>query len=74
MNLHSSEEATNFRARSIAIDSALKIELADDNRRELACCQKSAADASIQMLLRNRGSKTRIGVFWVIRGAPISRS
>jgi hypothetical protein len=34
MKLLSSEEATNFKARSIAFPSALKIELAADNRRE----------------------------------------
>ena len=47
MNLHSSEEATYFRARSIALASALQIELADVNRRELTCCQKSVADATL---------------------------
>jgi hypothetical protein len=31
VNLHS-EDAMNFKARSIALDSALKIELADSNR------------------------------------------
>jgi hypothetical protein len=34
MNLLLSEEATNFKARSIALASALKIELADGNRTE----------------------------------------
>jgi hypothetical protein len=34
MNLLSSEEATNFKARRIALASATKIELADGNRRE----------------------------------------
>jgi hypothetical protein len=34
MNLLSSEEATNFKARSNTLASALKIELADGNRRE----------------------------------------
>ena len=34
MNLLSSEEATNFKARRIALASAIKIELADGNRRE----------------------------------------
>jgi hypothetical protein len=34
MNLLSSEEATNFKERSIVLASAPKIELADDNRRE----------------------------------------
>jgi hypothetical protein len=29
-----SEEATNFKARSITLASAMKIELADGNRRE----------------------------------------
>jgi hypothetical protein len=33
MNLHS-EDAMNFKARSIALASAIKIELADSNRRE----------------------------------------
>jgi hypothetical protein len=32
MNLLFSEEATNFKIRSIALASALKIELADGNR------------------------------------------
>jgi hypothetical protein len=34
MNLLLSEEATNFKARSIALASALKIELADGSRLE----------------------------------------
>jgi hypothetical protein len=34
MNLLFSEEATNFKARSIVLASALKIELADGNRAE----------------------------------------
>jgi len=34
MNLLLSEEATNFKARSIALVSAPKIELADGNRAE----------------------------------------
>jgi hypothetical protein len=34
MNLLFSEEATNFKVRSIALASALKIELADGNRAE----------------------------------------
>ena len=34
MNLLSSEEATNFKARRIALASAIKIELEDGNRRE----------------------------------------
>jgi hypothetical protein len=34
MKLLLSEDATNFKAGSIALASALKIELADDNRRE----------------------------------------
>jgi hypothetical protein len=34
MNLFFSEEATNFKARSIALASALKIELADGIRAE----------------------------------------
>ena len=34
MNLLSSEDASNFKARSIALASALKIELADRNQRE----------------------------------------
>ena len=33
MNLLSSEEATKVKARTIALTSALKIELADGNRR-----------------------------------------
>jgi hypothetical protein len=33
MNLHP-EDAMNFKARSIALASALKIELADSNRQE----------------------------------------
>jgi hypothetical protein len=37
MNLLLSEEATNFKARSIALASTLKIELADGNRRESTC-------------------------------------
>jgi hypothetical protein len=47
MNLLSSEEATNFKARRIALVSAIKIELADGNRRESTCCQKTAADATL---------------------------
>jgi hypothetical protein len=34
MNLLSSEETTNFKARNIALASAMKIEIADGNRRE----------------------------------------
>jgi len=34
MNLLLSEEAMNFKARNIALASALKIELADGNRAE----------------------------------------
>jgi hypothetical protein len=34
INLLLSEEGTNFKARSIALSSALKIELADGNRVE----------------------------------------
>ena len=34
MNLLSSEEATNVKARRIALASAIKIEQADGNRRE----------------------------------------
>jgi hypothetical protein len=47
MNLLSSEEATNFKARIITLASAIKIELADGNRRESTCCPKRAADATI---------------------------
>jgi hypothetical protein len=51
MNLLSSEEATNFKARRIALASAIKIELADGNRRESTCCPKTAADATISLSL-----------------------
>jgi hypothetical protein len=34
MNLLSSEKATNFKTRCIALASTTKIELADGNRRE----------------------------------------
>ena len=47
MNLLSSEEATNFKARRIALASAIKIELADGNRRKSTCCPKTAADATL---------------------------
>jgi len=47
MNVLSSEEATNFNARSIALASALKIELADSNRREHSCFPKTAGDAAL---------------------------
>jgi hypothetical protein len=47
MNLLSSEEATNFKARRIALVSAIKIELEDGNRRESTCCPKTAADATL---------------------------
>ena len=47
MNLLSSEETTNFKARRIALASAIKIELADGNRRESTCCPKRAADATL---------------------------
>jgi hypothetical protein len=43
MNLLSSEEATNFKERSIALASAPKIELADGNRREQTRCPKTIA-------------------------------
>ena len=51
MNLLSSEEATNFKTRGIALASATKIELADGNRRESTCCPKPAADATISLSL-----------------------
>jgi hypothetical protein len=47
MNLLFSEEATNCKARSIALASALKIELADDIRAEQTRCPKTAADATL---------------------------
>ena len=34
MNLLSSEETANFKGRCVTLPSALKIELADGNRRE----------------------------------------
>jgi hypothetical protein len=37
INLLSSEEATTFKARRIALYSALKVELADGNRRQSTC-------------------------------------
>jgi hypothetical protein len=40
MNLLSSEEATNFKARSIALASALKIELTDDNHENRPAVRK----------------------------------
>ena len=40
MNLLLSEEATNFKARSIALASALKIELTDGNRESKPAVQK----------------------------------
>jgi hypothetical protein len=51
MNLLSSEEATNFKARRIALASAIKIELADGNRRESTYCPKTAVDATIPLSL-----------------------
>jgi hypothetical protein len=47
MNLLSSEEATKFKARRIALASALKIELADGNRRNYTGCRKTAVDATL---------------------------
>jgi len=47
MNLLSSEEATNFKARSIALASAIKIDLAHGNRKESTCCPKTAANATL---------------------------
>ena len=48
INLPSSEEATDFKAaRSIAIVSVLKIELADGNQGEQTCYPKTAADATL---------------------------
>ena len=47
MNLLSSEEATKYKARSIALASAVKIELADDNRRKYTCCPKTAVYATL---------------------------
>jgi hypothetical protein len=47
--IYSSEEATNFKARCIALASAIKIELADANRRESTCCSKTAADATMSL-------------------------
>jgi hypothetical protein len=37
----------DFKARSITLYSALKMEMADSNRREYTCCPKTAADASL---------------------------
>jgi hypothetical protein len=37
----------NFKARSIALASALKIELANGNRREATCCPKTSTDATL---------------------------
>ena len=37
INLLSSEEATTFKARGIALYSALKVELADGDRRQSTC-------------------------------------
>jgi hypothetical protein len=45
MNLLSSEEATNFKARSIALASVLKIELADEENRPPACCANTIVKA-----------------------------
>jgi len=47
MNLLSTEEATNFKARSIALASARKIELADSTRAEQTCCPKTGSDATL---------------------------
>ena len=47
MHLLLSEEATNLKARPIALASALKIELTDGNWREYTYCPKTAADATI---------------------------
>jgi hypothetical protein len=47
MNILFSEEATNFKAKSIALTSALKIEQADGSRRESTRCPKTAADATL---------------------------
>jgi hypothetical protein len=46
----SSEEATNFKATSIALASELKIELADGNRRKHSCNPKTAGDATLLRL------------------------
>jgi hypothetical protein len=51
MNLLSLEEATNFKARRIALASALKIELADGSRRVSNCFPKTAADATLSPFL-----------------------
>jgi hypothetical protein len=45
MNFLSSEEATNFKARSIALASVLKIELADEKNRPPACCANTIVKA-----------------------------
>ena len=47
MKLLSSEETTNFKARNIALASAMKIEIADGNRREQTSCLKTAASANL---------------------------
>jgi hypothetical protein len=57
MKLLSSKEATNFKARIIALASALKIELADGSRRESTCCPKTAADATLSPSLEIRQYK-----------------
>jgi hypothetical protein len=40
MNLLASEEATNFKARRIALASALKIEVADGNLLSESSCRR----------------------------------
>ena len=49
--LLSSEAATDFNARRIAVASALKIELIDGNRKEQTCSPKTAADTTLSPFL-----------------------
>ena len=56
------QEATNFKARSIALVSALTIELADGNGREYICCRKTAAECYHITTIRTISIKCR--VFW----------
>jgi hypothetical protein len=60
MNLLSSEEATNVKARRIALASAIKIELADGNQRESTWCPKTAAFHSWKdsLFLRSKSKGT----------------
>jgi len=54
MNFLSSKEITNFKAKCIALSSALKIELADGYCTEANCCLKTDANGILPPSLKHQ--------------------